>query len=152
MFSNKLFFSSGDSLLFTDACPCSMDFYLSLFLPTFFFCCFFFLPRIFLLLGIMYYWLVFSQKGSVKIPRFVKFFESNLRTTFGLKISGQLNLFFFCVASLTETCSFGYGLKDHFPLHKLVIKVVYGLIMTSGARDMNLHWLLRAIHGCEGTK
>ena len=100
----------------------------------------------------MYYWRLFSQKGSVKIPRIVKFFESNLRTTFALKISGQLNLFFLCVASLTETCSFGYGLKDHFPLHKLVIKVVYGLIMTSGARDMNLHWLLRAIHGCEGTK
>ena len=37
MFSNKLFFSSGDSLLFTDAGPCSMDFYLSLSLPTLFF-------------------------------------------------------------------------------------------------------------------
>ena len=127
MLSTELFFSSRDSLLFTDACPCSMDFYLSLSLPTFFFLLlFFFLPRIFLLLG-MYYWRLFSQKGSVKIPRIVKFFESNLRTTFALKISGQLNLFFLCVASLTETCSFGYGLKDHFSLHKLVVKLFMAL-------------------------
>ena len=27
--------------------------------------------------------------------------------------------FLFCSASLTESCSFSYGLKDLFPLHKL---------------------------------
>ena len=34
-----------------------------------------------------------------------------------------------CLLSLTELCSFWYGLKDLFTLHKLVDKVVLDLYM-----------------------
>ena len=92
-------------MLFTDAYPYSIDFHLSISLPTLFFVVFSSpdFPSVgHVLLA------SFSQKGSVKIPRIVKF----------LKV---------LVASLTETCLLGYGLKDHFPLHKLVVKLFMAL-------------------------
>ena len=48
-------------------------------------------------------------------------------TRFSLKFSGQFYMFFFLPfspVSLAELCSFWYGLKDLFALHKLVDKVV----------------------------
>ena len=48
-------------------------------------------------------------------------------TRFSLKFSGQFYMFFFLPfspVSLTELCSFWYGLKDLFALHKLADKVV----------------------------
>ena len=48
-------------------------------------------------------------------------------TRFSLKFSGQCYIFFFLPfspVSLTELCSFWYGLKDLFALHKLADKVV----------------------------
>ena len=69
-------------MLFTDAYPYSIDFHLSISFPTLFFVVFSSpdFPSVgHVLLASS------SQKGSVKIPRIVKFFESNLRTTFALK-------------------------------------------------------------------
>ena len=48
-------------------------------------------------------------------------------TRFSWKSSGQCYMFFFLpfsLVSLTELCSFWYGLKDVFTLHKLADKVV----------------------------
>ena len=48
-------------------------------------------------------------------------------TRFSLKFSGQFYMVFFLPfspVSLAELCSFWYGLKDLFALHKLVEKVV----------------------------
>ena len=50
-------------------------------------------------------------------------------TRFSWKFSGQCYMVFlqFSGVSLTETCSFWYGLKDLFTLHKLLVadKVVF---------------------------
>ena len=47
--------------------------------------------------------------------------------------------------SLTELCSFWYGLKDLFTLHKFAEKVV-----TSGRKDVDPHRRLRAAQGRMG--
>ena len=50
--------------------------------------------------------------------------------------------------SLTEFCSFWYGLKDLFTLHKLAKKVV--LDVTKGRKDQDPHGRLRAVQGRMG--
>ena len=51
----------------------------------------------------------------------------------------------FSPVSLTELCSFWYGLKDLFTLHKFAEKVV-----TSGRKDVDPHRRLRAAQGRMG--
>ena len=54
----------------------------------------------------------------------------------------------FSLVSLTEPCSFWYGLKDLFILHRLVDKVVLIKLMTSqdsGRRDVCPHGWLQAV-------
>ena len=63
----------------------------------------------------------------------------------------QVNVTWFSLVSLTELCSFWYGLKDLFTLHKfswhtklsLTIKTVD---ITSGRRDVDPHGQLWAAH------
>ena len=56
--------------------------------------------------------------------------------------------------SLTELCSFWYGLKDLFTLHKLVDKVVSLTVktgdITKGRKDVDQHGRLRAVQGRMG--
>ena len=52
--------------------------------------------------------------------------------------------------SLTELCSFWYGLKDLFTLHKLADKVV--LDVTKGRKDVDPHGRLRAVERGEWVK
>ena len=49
--------------------------------------------------------------------------------------------------SLTELCSFWYGLKDLFTLHKLADKVVD---ITKGRKDVDSHGWLRVVQGRMG--
>ena len=42
---------------------------------------------------------------------------------FLVKVTRILFFFFFSLARLTESRSFGYGLEDSISLHKLVVKV-----------------------------
>ena len=51
--------------------------------------------------------------------------------------------------SLTELCSFWYGLKDLFILHKLVKKVKTDDV-TKGRKDLDPHGRLRAVQGRMG--
>ena len=51
----------------------------------------------------------------------------------------------FSPVSLTELCSFWYGLKDLFTLHKSADKVAVDV--TSGRKGVDLHGLLRAAQG-----
>ena len=51
--------------------------------------------------------------------------------------------------SLTELCSFWYGLKDLFILHKLVKKVKTDDV-TKGRKDLDPHGQLRAVQGRMG--
>ena len=51
--------------------------------------------------------------------------------------------------SLTELCSFWYGLKDLFPLHKLAKKVKTDDV-TKGRKDLDPHGRLRAVQGRMG--
>ena len=68
-------------------------------------------------------------KGSAKSSRIVNFFGRKYEWVVGqefhwnflVKVPGFLLLPVVC---LTESCSFGYGLKDLISLHKLVVKVV----------------------------
>ena len=57
--------------------------------------------------------------------------------------------------SLTELCSFWYGLKDLFTLHKLAQKVALSLTVktddvTKGRKDLDPHGQLRAVQGRMG--
>ena len=55
--------------------------------------------------------------------------------------------------SLTELCSFWYGLKDLFTLHKLEKKVVLDRKtddVTKGRKDLDPHGRLRAVQGRMG--
>ena len=55
--------------------------------------------------------------------------------------------------SLTELCSFWYGLKDLFTLHKLPKKVVLERKtddVTKGRKDLDPHGRLRAVQGRMG--
>ena len=53
--------------------------------------------------------------------------------------------------SLTELCSFWYGLKDLFSLHKLTKKVVLDHYdVTMGRKDLDPHGRLRAVQGRMG--
>ena len=55
--------------------------------------------------------------------------------------------------SLTELCSFWYGLKDLFTLHKLVEKLsltVKADDVTKGRKDVDPHGWLRAVQGRMG--
>ena len=55
--------------------------------------------------------------------------------------------------SLTESCSFWYGLKDLFTLHKLAKKVVLDPEtddVTMGRKDLDPHGRLRAVQGRMG--
>ena len=53
--------------------------------------------------------------------------------------------------SLTELCSFWYGLKDLFTLHKLAKKVVLVTAdVTMGREDLDPHGRLRAVQGQMG--
>ena len=55
--------------------------------------------------------------------------------------------------SLTELCSFWYGLKDLFTLHKLAKKVVLDFKnddVTKGRKDLDPHGRLRAVPGRMG--
>ena len=56
------------------------------------------------------------------------------------------------MVSLTELCSFWYGLKDLFTLHQLADKLKLSLTIktddvTSGRRDVDLHGWLQAAQG-----
>ena len=51
------------------------------------------------------------------------------------------------LVSLTELCSFWYGLKDLFTLHKLADKVVD---ITKGRKDVDSHGWLRVVQGRMG--
>ena len=53
----------------------------------------------------------------------------------------------FSLVSLTELCSFWYGLKDLFTLHKLADKVV---LDTKGRNDVDPHGRLRPVQGRMG--
>ena len=53
--------------------------------------------------------------------------------------------------SLTELCSFWYGLKDLFTLHKLADKVVLDDV-TKGRKDVDPHGRLRAVQARMGYK
>ena len=56
----------------------------------------------------------------------------------------------FSVVSLTELCSFQYGLKDLFTLHKSVEKVSLTIKtddVTSGRRDVDAHRWLQGAQG-----
>ena len=54
--------------------------------------------------------------------------------------------------SLTELCSFWYGLKDLFTLHKLAKKVVLDRPddVTKGRKDLDPHGRLQAVQGRMG--
>ena len=59
----------------------------------------------------------------------------------------------FSLASLTELCSFWYGLKDLFTLPKLADKVVLTIKsddVTSGRKKVDPHWRLRVAQGRVG--
>ena len=52
--------------------------------------------------------------------------------------------------SLTELCSFWYGLKDFFTLHKLAAKLSLTIKtddVTKGRKDVDPYGLLRAVQG-----
>ena len=51
--------------------------------------------------------------------------------------------------SLTELCSFWYGLKDLFTLHKLSLTVKTDDV-TKGRKDVDPHGRLRAVQGRMG--
>ena len=51
--------------------------------------------------------------------------------------------------SLTELCSFWYGLKDLFTLHKLSLTVKTDDV-TKGRKDVDPHGRLRAVKGRMG--
>ena len=68
---------------------------------------------------------------------------------FSWKFSGQCHMFFlpFSPVSFIELCSFWYGLKDLFTLHKSVEKLSLTIKtddVTSGRRDMDPHGWLQA--------
>ena len=67
---------------------------------------------------------------------------------FLLKVTRFLRLSLVC---LTESRSFGYGLKDLISPHKVVVKVVQDRYIsddvTSGTRDMVKEGQLRAVQG-----
>ena len=53
--------------------------------------------------------------------------------------------------SLTELCSFWYGLKDLFTLHKLVLSLTIKTDdVTKGRKDLDPHGRLRAVQGRMG--
>ena len=53
--------------------------------------------------------------------------------------------------SLTELCSFWYGLKDLFTLHKLVLSLTIKTDdVTKGRKDLDRHGRLRAVQGRMG--
>ena len=55
--------------------------------------------------------------------------------------------------SLTELCSFWYGLRDLFTLHKLVDRVTLTVKtddVTKGRKDVDLHGRLRVVQGRMG--
>ena len=55
--------------------------------------------------------------------------------------------------SLTELCSFWYGLKDLFTLHKLAKKLSLTVKtddVTKGRKDLDLHGRLRVVQGRMG--
>ena len=53
--------------------------------------------------------------------------------------------------SLTELCSFWYGLKDLFTLHKLVLSLsIKTDDVTKGRKDLDPHGRLRAVQGRMG--
>ena len=53
--------------------------------------------------------------------------------------------------SLTELCSFWYGLKDLFTLHKLVLSLTIKTDdVTKGRKDLDPHGQLRAVQGFRG--
>ena len=57
------------------------------------------------------------------------------------------------LVSLTELCSFWYGLKDLFTLHKLAKKNVLTVKtddVTMGRKDLDPHGRLRAVQGRMG--
>ena len=79
------------------------------------------------------------------------------------KVGGQWNKIFmeiyrsilhgflpFSTMSLTEWCSFWYGLKDLFTLHKLAALTIKTDDVTRGRKDMDLHGQLRAVQGRMG--
>jgi len=59
----------------------------------------------------------------------------------------------FSPVSLTELCSFWYGLKDLFTLHKLADKIVLAVKtddITKGRKDADPHRQLQAVQGRMG--
>ena len=78
------------------------------------------------------------------------------------KVGGQWNKIFMQIfrsmlpgflplspVSLTELCSFWYGLKDLFTLHKLSLTVKTDDV-TKGRKDVDPHGRLRAVQGQMG--
>ena len=72
-------------------------------------------------------------------------------TRFSWRFSGPCQVVFLLVSpvSLTELCSFWYGLKDLFTLHKLVLTVKTDDV-TKGRKDLDPHGRLRAVQGRMG--
>ena len=57
----------------------------------------------------------------------------------------------FSLVSLTELCSFWYGLKDLFTLHKLVLSLTIKTDdVTNGRKDLDWHGRLQAVQGRMG--
>ena len=70
-----------------------------------------------------------------------------------MEIFGSMSRGFLLLSpvSLTELCSFWYGFKDIFTLHKLVLSLTIKTDdVTKGRKDLDRHGRLRAVQGRMG--